>query len=99
MLEAMRVDPARSYLDCGLVRQWLADGATPEMILDVVTRKTGPHVKTLKYFNAAIAEAIAAAPVATPQWEKKFNLDLQIWDATGRQGPAPRLADYRDQVA
>ena len=99
VLEAMRVDPARSYLDCGLVRQWLADGATPEVILDVVTRKAGPHVKTLKYFSAAIAEAIAAAPVATPQWKVKFNSDFSIWDLTGRQGPSPRLEDYRSAAA
>jgi hypothetical protein len=99
VLEAMQIDPARSDLDCGLVRQWLADGATPELIVDLVTRKTGPHVKTLKYFNAAIAEAIAARPVATPQWEKKFNLDWQVWDVTGRIGPSPRVADYREQAA
>jgi hypothetical protein len=99
VLAAMGVDEARSFLNYGQVRQWLADGADRELILGVVKLKTGPHVHSLNYFNAAIKEAIAARPRRKPDWERQYEADLSTWELMGKLEKRPDYNDYRARAA
>jgi hypothetical protein len=103
-LDAIGIDRAKSFIHYGQVRQWLKDGATRELILDVVRGvmarpgMTAERIRSLNFFNAAIAEAIAKKPAPKPLWEKKWEDDYRIWELT-RKGECPRSADYRAKYA
>jgi hypothetical protein len=99
-LDAAGFDPARSMATYGIVRQWLADGADRELIIEVINRKMRPGITTLNYFTAAIGEAIAARPAKKPEWEKQFEIALSNWELCGRgMVPMPRLADFKERTA
>lgn len=92
-------DPARSMATYGIVRQWLADGADREMILDVIAAKTKPSVTTLNYFNAAIREAIAAKPPEKQPWQREYDKAMAVWDVAGRGfSPMPRIEQFRERA-
>lgn len=104
VLDAVGIDPAKSFLHYGPVRGWLADGATKDLILDTVRGimarpdMTAERVKSLKFFTSAIVEAVAKMPPKKALWEKKWEDDYRIWELT-RRGEAPRAADYRQKYA
>ncbi len=93
VLEVMGINRARSFMNYGLVRQWLADGADYDLILDVVSRRNKPGITTLKYFSSAIAEAIAARPAKKPEWQRSYDRAMANWECYGR-GVEP-MPDYR----
>lgn len=99
-LDAAGFDPARSMATYGIVRQWLADGADRDMILDVIARKMKPGITTLNYFTKAIGDAIAAKPSKKPAWEKAYDIALSNWELYERGlKPMPRLADFKERAA
>lgn len=98
VLALVGIDPAKSRMDYGQVRQWLADGASPELILATVRavmERTSNTVYSLKFFNNSIAEAMARQPVARPDWERAYFRAVAVWDGLGRFGEQPRLADFK----
>ncbi|HVE20639.1 MAG TPA: hypothetical protein VNC39_01570 [Acidocella sp.] len=96
VLDAMGIDQAKTFVNFGIVRQWLADGADKAMILDVVTRKMRPGVTTPNYFSKAIAEAIAARPAKKPEWERQYDAAMADWELCGRGfAPMPNLRDFK----
>lgn len=100
VLDELEIDPARSTMDYGLVRQWMADGADRAMILEVVRASKKPGIYTLKYFSAAIDRAIKAKPPAKPNYEREWEKAYQAWEICGRgMTPMPRLADFKERFA
>lgn len=103
VLDAIGVDPARSMMNYGHVRQWLADGAEPKLILEVVTtimgRPNPPNITSLRYFDDAIKCAIAAVPEKTPDDVKAWKEAVHDWEIMGRFGRQPLLADFRKGCA
>jgi hypothetical protein len=105
VLAAMEIDPARSYLDYGLVRQWLADGSDRETILEVVKRLSaaargkGQKITTLKYFTRAIWEAKAAQPAKKPAWEKEYDRQQAYYELMCGTVPRPNLAEIKAKFA
>jgi hypothetical protein len=98
--DAAGLDPARSMANFGIVKQWLADGADREMILDVVTRKTHRKVTTLNYFTAAIREEIAKKPKAKPAYEVAWERAYEKWELLGVGfQPMPKLSDFKERYA
>jgi len=98
--EAAGFDPAKSMATWGIVRQWVADGADEALILDVIERKTHARVTTLKYFDAAIREAIAARGPAKPAWEREYEKAVAVWEVSGRGfTPMPRVEQFKERAA
>jgi hypothetical protein len=98
VLEIMGVDPAKSVVHYGIVRQWLADGASPELILDVVRRKMRPGISNPGYFGKAIAEALARQPMdldVLPESSRRWTEAVTDWMRNGCQGEKPEPAFYR----
>lgn len=94
-----------------IVKDWLAVGATADLIFDVIRRKGGRHVRSLKYFDAAVREAIqsgrttsaSADPNADkPQWEREARRDwneaIAAWQAYGRNGAPPDLQAFIERA-
>ena len=97
--EAAGLDPAKSMATWGIVRQWVADGADRELILDVIARKTNPRVTTLNYFSAAIREAIAARPAEKQEWQRQYDKALAVWEVAGRGfTPMPRIEQFKERA-
>lgn len=102
--EAAGFNDASGLHTYGIVKDWVAAGATRALILEVIAAKTGPHVRSLRYFNAAIREAIQVAkvrptePAAQPAWERAARSDwneaVDRWQAYGHKGAMPQLAEY-----
>lgn len=102
--EAAGFDETSGLHTYGIVRDWMAAGATRDMILELIKRRTTPKVRSLRYFDQAIREAIRMeavrpAPVAAqPQWERdarrRWNDDVDAWQAYGRNGEMPNLQAY-----
>ena len=64
LAEIAGMDPARGGYNGAAVRGWLARGATPELLRDVVRRvraRSQAAIGTFAYFNRAVEEAVAAA--------------------------------------
>jgi hypothetical protein len=94
-------DPARSVVNYGIARQWIADGATEETILRVITAKTHAGVSHLGYFTKAIMAATKAGASA-PVWsagDLAFERAYEEWVLCGRQGERPTLEQCRADAA
>ena len=97
-LNAMGIDPAKSMATYGIVKQWLADGATAAVILATIQAKARPGIKHLGYFTEAIRDAMArevAADAATPSprfvaWEQA----VEVWRASGKVASIPLLEEF-----
>jgi hypothetical protein len=98
--DAAGLDPVRSMANFGIVKQWLADGADRDMIVDVVKRKTHSKVTTLNYFTAAIREEIAKKPKSKPAYEVAWERAYENWELIGRGfEPMPKLNDFKERFA
>lgn len=97
-MEAAGFDPARWMGDYGIVRQWLADGADAELIVEVIKRRTHPNVVTLRYFSAAVAEELARRR-AVPAPNLRYRSAYDTWQMMGAVGDPPRLKDFQDAAA
>lgn len=67
LAEIAGMDPARGGYNGSAVRAWLARGATPELLREVVRRvrsRSSAAIAGFAYFNRAVEEAIAAAAEA-----------------------------------
>lgn len=105
--EAAGFNDASGLHTYGVVKDWVAAGATRALILEVITAKTGSHVRTLRYFDKAIREAVQVAkarppePAAQPEWERvarsDWNEAVDRWQSYGRKGAVPNLAEYLDR--
>ena len=94
-------DPVKKWLDYGIIRQWLADGAGPELIRSVVgdiMQRQSPTITSLRYFNNAIAQAISSQPKVKPQWEVEWERDNRLYELTGR-GQRPMVDEYKARFA
>ena len=92
----MGVDPEKSKMDLGIIQRWLDDGADKEMIIEIVTRKMHSAVTTPRYFTKAINEAIAAKPRKKPDWERRYDKAMAVWQISGRGfEPMPKWHDYK----
>ena len=76
-------DPAW-FGDFGPVKAWLAQGAEPALILaiveDVLARAAGKDIRSLRYFNPAIARALkeraaGAVPFRTNEFLRKMGVE------------------------
>jgi hypothetical protein len=84
--------------DRGIIRQWVVDGATPEMIDAVIRAKMHPGVTTFRYFTGAIGDALKRSVAVTddlPASSRAFTEATQTWFRSGRIGPQPRPEDFR----
>ena len=101
VLALMGIDDAKSFVHYGIVRQWLADGATPEMILEVVGRKMAGRAGSIAnpgYFTQAIREAVKRQPVdvaALPESSRRWTDAVGEWMANGCMGERPLVEFYR----
>jgi hypothetical protein len=96
--DAIGLDPARSLATWGIVKVWVDAGADRELILDVINRKKKPGISTLKYFDAAIREAIAVKPKPQPEYEAAYERAVRLWEIDGRFGPVPNLRDFKERA-
>lgn len=103
--EAAGLNDATGQHTWGIVGQWLAAGATREMILDVIEdrRATGVRVRSLRYFDQPVRDAIAQArrtppPSAMSEAERearrRWNDDITTWQDGHRRGAMPDLQAY-----
>ena len=109
--EAAGFDLAKDRPNWGIVRQWLADGATEAVILRTVAdvaermRARGNPPKHMGAFTGAIQQAMAAEPAAIPPAEQAareaWRAAIAVWEADARYGrlmPMPVLEDYLQQA-
>lgn len=102
--DAAGLDPARGTWTLGVVREWMAQGASEALILGVIGGVMGrarpPVVQQLGYFTKAIVEAIAAEGAAGPvavrsagagdsEESKAWAETMRVYVANGCQGPMP----------
>ena len=114
VLTIAEFDETRGMANYGLVRQWLADGATPETILATVRqvadrmRARGNPAQHLGAFKGAIAEAVASqAPVYPPAEaaaRKRWNDDMTRYQQRCRevgyvQSRMPEMPDLQAYLA
>jgi hypothetical protein len=103
VLAMINYDPARSFIHAGPVRGWIMDGASREMILDVVStimsRPKPPNITKLTYFNQAIAERIAAQPPKKSTADRAYDEAVAVWEITGRTGRRPERQDFAGRNA
>lgn len=104
VLDAIGIDPARSFLHYGHVMSWLQAGASKELIVEVITRimarpgASAERVKSLKFFDAAIRDELTKQPKAKPEWEREWERANRLYELTGR-GERPRVEDYKRRFA
>jgi hypothetical protein len=61
------MDPARGGYNASPIRAWLAQGATPDLLREVVARVRGRSaaaIGSFRYFDQAVREALASPPPA-----------------------------------
>ena len=91
-LEAAGFDLARDVQHYGVVRQWMADGASEALILEVIGRSIakGARPGHLGYFSKAVAEALSRPAVVQDLGAKSaaFTLAMQEWQMF-KAGPMP----------
>lgn len=103
------MDPARGGYNGSLIRMWLARGATPDLLREVVTRVRGRSQATIgnfAYFTKAVEEALAEprpSPAAstsdTPEGQAYLRA-LDRWLENGHDaGRFPTLAEWRARQA
>jgi hypothetical protein len=103
--ELADLDDATGLHTFGIVRDWLSQGATRALILEVIEARRGSHVRSLRYFTRAIQEAVATAsaqqaarpaPMSAREREarRQWNEDHDAWYVRGRRGPMPDLQTY-----
>lgn len=103
--EAAGLDHAAGQHTWGIVGQWLALGATRELILEVIEerRPAARQVWSLRYFDRAVREAAdqarrTPAPSAMSQAERearrRWNDDVNTWQDGHRRGAMPDLQAY-----
>lgn len=106
--EIAGLDAARGRWTCQDVQGWLAAGATPDMIRDVVRtvaarpRRDGRPIGSLKFFDAAVRDAIdRAAPPPPPAARPTsgYEAAFRRWKESGAQGAPPRLAEWQASQA
>jgi hypothetical protein len=97
------MDPARGGYNGAPIRGWLAKGATPELLAEVVERVAGRSrnpITSFQYFAKAVDEAMEAARPATPAETQSSPwadaLDAHIL-AGGRPERFPGPAEWRAQ--
>lgn len=103
VLEIVGADPARSFLNYGIVKQWLHDGAPPELIKDVLREVMGRQkpnkITNLTYFTVPIAQAIRRMKPVEPEWQRRWTEDYAAWQRGGGVGPAPKFDSYKPRDA
>lgn len=97
------MDPARGGYNGAAIRGWLAKGATPELLEEVVERVAGRSrnpITSFQYFAKAVDEAMEAARPATPAETQSSPwanaLDAHIL-AGGRPERFPSPTEWRAQ--
>lgn len=97
------MDPARGGYNGAPIRGWLAKGATPELLEEVVERVAGRSrnpITSFQYFARAVDEAMEAARPATPAETQSSPwadaLDAHIL-AGGRPERFPSPTEWRAQ--
>lgn len=97
--EAAGFDPVRWTGHYGIVRQWLADGATIDLIRDVISAKmaAGARPNQLGYFTKAIGEALARprAVADLTEGSRDFTRAMADWYGGGRKGPMPHPSQFQ----
>lgn len=102
LAEMARLDPARGTYDFAVVKDWLARGATAELLREVVGRVAdrwnyrAPERAGLRYFAPMVAEALAARPASLSAADRALrahNDALAAWINAGQIGPRPVRSD------
>jgi hypothetical protein len=64
--------------------------------LDVISRKKKPGITTLKYFDAAILEAVALRPKPQARYQLEWDRAYSNWELSGRGfEPMPVLSEFK----
>jgi hypothetical protein len=101
--EAAGFNEASGLHTFGIVKEWITAGASRDLILEVIAAKAGPHVRSLRYFDKAIREAVQTAKArpsapAQPQWERearaRWNEAVEQWQLRSMVGVMPNLQAY-----
>lgn len=97
------LDPVRGGYHAGPIKAWLAAGATPELLREVVAAVRGrstAEIGSFRYFDAAVREAIAR-PAPAPRGAASDSEDspyIKAWReyefAGGRPGHFPSPAEW-----
>lgn len=102
------LDAARGHHSALPVKGWLAAGASPDLIRDVVRRvaarprRDGKPIGSLQFFHRAVMEeADRAAPPAMPAQvgTTGYEAACRRWRENGAHGAPPSLAEWRASQA